>query len=70
MSIKPEFPLRAFDSEDNNEELFANEEELVCTLEWFDSTDADETIQVTDSKGRPVRLKIKQLQIIICEIET
>ena len=70
MSIKPEFPLRAFDSEDNNEELFANEEELACTLEWFDSTDADETIQVTDNKGRLVRLKIEQLQIIVCEIET
>jgi len=70
MSIKPEFPLKTFDSEDNTEELFANEEELACTLEWFDSADTDETIQVTDSKGRPVRLKIEQLKIISCKIET
>ncbi len=70
MRTKPEFPLRVFDPEDNTDELFVNEEELACTLEWFDSTDTDETMQVTDSKGRPVRLKIKQLQTIVCEIET
>ena len=67
--MKPEFPIKVVFFEDNEEWVLENEEELACSLEWFDSDDEDENAIVTDSLGRNVRIKIKGLKIIICQLQ-
>lgn len=67
--MRPKFPLTVLFLEDNEEWVLDSDEELACNLEWFDSTDEEENAIVTDSLGRSVRLKIKGLKVIVCQLE-
>ncbi len=65
----PEFPIKVFFMEDNDEWLLDSEDELASNLEWFDSRDKDENAQVTDSLGRSVRVKVEKLTLIEFHLE-
>ena len=60
--MKPQFPLRIL-SRDGTEEHAESRDELVQTLEWFDSEDGDASVQVVDALGRPVLVRIEALQL-------
>lgn len=68
MNVKPKFPLRILFQESNDEWILKNENDAACTLEWFDSDDPNEHASVTDDLGRPVRLKVEGLAILVCEV--
>ena len=69
MGAKPKFPLTVIFHETNEKWILENEEDAACNLEWFDSEDPEERVTVTDSLGRPVRLKIEQLKVLSCELK-
>ena len=68
MKTAPEYPIRVIFHEDNEEWLLNNEVEVATNLEWFDSEDPEEQTTVTDNQGRPVRLIVKELVVIVCEL--
>jgi hypothetical protein len=55
------FPI-SIKFEDGTTEEYKSIEELQCNLEDFDS-DLDTSCEVQDSSGRPVRLKLKLLEV-------
>jgi hypothetical protein len=65
--MKPDFPIRVKFA-DGEEWKFSDEHEAEITLEWFDSDQADEEAQVFDAQGRPVRLKVEELTVRVCEV--
>ncbi len=64
MVSDPKFPIRIEYSDGTESEIFDNEVELACTLEWFDSDDDDYHAKVIDAKNRSVRLVVRKLEII------
>jgi hypothetical protein len=48
--------------EDGESDRYSSVEDLGCNLEFFDS-DADNRCSVVDDHGRPVRLKIRSLEL-------
>ncbi len=68
MKTLPEYPIRVISHEDNEAWLLNNEVEVATNLEWFDSEDPEEQVTVTDNQGRPVRLIVKKLVVIVCEL--
>jgi hypothetical protein len=64
---RPQFPLRIqyYDPPGTLErtEVVVNETELACELEYFDSSDGDDTVRITDALGRPVTLSIEATRI-------
>lgn len=64
----PRFPL-TIQFSDGEVEVVATEEEACCQLEWLDSDDPEDPVNVTDCEGRRVRLKIVALQITTCELQ-
>ena len=68
MSQKPEYPLTVYFEDTGETCSYENEEEIVTSLEWFDSEDKKDKVNVTDSRGRLVRLKIERLEIVILEL--
>jgi ABC-type Fe3+-hydroxamate transport system substrate-binding protein len=63
----PEYPLHIWTC-DEPEELVHTEVELATSLEWFDSTDGDETVRVTDARGRPVTVKIEATRVEVLKV--
>lgn len=63
MSETPLYPLTVKFST-GEVETFANEQEVCFNLEWIDSDDVEDPIEVTDAHGRRVRLQVVALQII------
>jgi hypothetical protein len=66
---KPSFPLTIDWHEDGEQEIFKNEIDAGCTLEWFDSRDDDTDASVRDSQGRPVILVVKQTEVTLCALK-
>lgn len=66
---KPEYPIRVFFEDDGETWDFDNEKELASTLEWFDSEAPDEHAGVVDKLGRPVKLKVKELRVLLFELK-
>ncbi len=64
----PKFPLTVQYS-DGEAEVVESEEDACCQLEWLDSDDPENPVNVTDCEGRRVRLKIVALQITVCELQ-
>ena len=64
---RPTFPL-TIKSIDGEDETVENERELALALEWFDSTDGDETIQVVDATGAKVIVVIEAFKILRLEV--
>ena len=65
---EPTYPLKVVFHEDGEVWEIADAEDAACNLEWFDSDDPEEKASVVDSKGRPVRLKVEELSVVLCEI--
>jgi len=63
---KPVFPLTISWHEDSEQEIYKNEIDAACTLEWFDSRDEDAGVTVVDSQGRSVTLVVEQLEVKLC----
>lgn len=59
---RPEYPLRV-EIRGGNSYRFANEEELVTTLEWFDTDDPEYKAIACDQSGRRIHLKVERLEI-------
>lgn len=59
----PEFPIRVRFREDGAEWVLDSFDELVSSLEWFDSDDPTEDVSVVDAKGRAVRVKVAALEL-------
>lgn len=57
--LRPQFPIKVVWKESGEIESFENEEDLMGTLEDFDSEADLEEASVEDAKGRPVRLRVK-----------
>lgn len=64
MSDSPRYPVSVRDLSDSSTEVFENEEELVSSLEWFDSDDPSYNSIVTDALGRRIRLKVQRLELV------
>ena len=67
-SKSPQYPITVADSGSGESQLFTTEEELVTTLEWFNSDDPEYNAVVTDALGRAVQLKIERLEVVICRL--
>lgn len=65
--MEPVFPIHV-KFEDGDEWILNTVEELITSLEWFDSEDDDKTVKVYDNLGRPIHLKIEKFELIICEL--
>lgn len=70
MSDEPRFPLTVIFHENNEIWTLLDVNEAACSLEWFDSDDEDEKAEVVDKEGRPVRLKVQSLKVVICELRS
>lgn len=66
--MKPSFPLKVIFKEDDDQWILENEIEAAQNLEWFNSDDPDEKATVIDKLGKHVRLVVKDLEVLICEI--
>lgn len=66
--VSIEYPIKIIFHEDNEEWILNNEIEVANNLEWFNSQDPEENATITDNKGRPVRLIVKELEIVVCEL--
>jgi hypothetical protein len=64
---RPTFPL-TIKSDDGEIETVDNEVELCRQLEWFDSTDGDNTVQVVDATGASVVVVIEAFEIRRLEV--
>lgn len=69
MEKEPRFPITVRFHEDDETLTLLNLNDAACNLEWFDSDDEDEKAEVIDSEGRPVRLKVQSLEVVICELK-
>lgn len=63
MGLKIKYPVEVL-LEDGEKWCFDNENEMVCTLEWFDNSEPDEKAVVTDSEGKEIFLKIEALSLL------
>jgi len=61
---EPEFPITVTFPEMGKQWRFSTKQQLANHLEWFDSSDPDETAVIVDAKGRHVRVKVEALQLI------
>lgn len=59
----PTFPIRVVFHDDGDEWVLGSVEELVSSLEWFDSDDPAEHASVHDASGRRVRLRVEWLEL-------
>jgi len=64
----PEFPLTISYHSDGNAWAFETAEELLSALDWFDSDDPAERASVMDARGRLVRLKLQNGQLLVFEL--
>ena len=64
----PEFPLTISYHGDGNAWTFESADELLSTLDWFDSDDPAERASVMDARGRLVRLKLQHGQLLVFEL--
>jgi len=65
---KPKFPITIVWEEDGEQDVFKNEIDAACTLEWLDSTDSDSGVAVTDSTGRAVTLIVEKSEMKLCQL--
>ena len=63
-SEHPVYPITVRDLETGETDSFNSEIELITGLEFFDSKDPEEKVEVSDSMGRRVILKIWRLKIV------
>ena len=64
----PEFPLTISYHSDANAWTFETADELLSSLDWFDSDDPAERASVVDARGRLARLTLQNGQLLIFEL--
>ena len=64
----PEFPLTISYHSDANAWTFETADELLSSLDWFDSDEPAERASVVDARGRLVRLKLQNGQLLVFEL--
>lgn len=64
MDHAPEFPLTISYHRDANAWTFETADELLSSLPWFDSDDPAEGASVVDARGRVVRLKLQNGELL------
>lgn len=69
MQKEPQFPITVTFHENDEIWTLLDLNDAACNLEWFDSDDEEEKAEVADSEGRPVRLKVQSLKIVVCELK-
>ena len=65
---EPEFPLTISYHRDGNAWTFQTPDELLSSVEWFDSDDSAEGASVVDARARLVRLKLQHGQLLVFEL--
>jgi hypothetical protein len=68
MSSGPEFPVTITRHEDGDAWTFETVGELVSAVGLFDSDDPAAGASVTEARGRPVRLKVENGQLLTFEL--
>lgn len=68
MDHGPEFPLTISYHSDGNAWTFETLDELLASLDWFESDDPAERASVVDARGRLVRLKLQSGQLLAFEL--
>lgn len=58
----PQYPLSVTFA-DGETIVVQNEMDAICNLEWLDTEDSEDPVTVVDRLGRPVRLRMKFLEI-------
>ncbi len=67
--MKPTFPLHVL-FDDGDEWILDTLREVGSNLEWFDSEHGDDSVYVIDAENRPVRLLVRNLEVVTCELGT
>jgi hypothetical protein len=67
MKDRPQFPL-AVEFSDGETLLVEDIQDAECNLEWLDTDDPEDQVQVRDALGRQVRLRIEGLKIKTLEL--
>ncbi len=67
--MKPSYPIKIKFLEDGNEWVLADETELAQNLEWFDSNDEDENVEVSDRNGQSVELVVEAHDVRVCRFK-
>jgi hypothetical protein len=65
---QPDFPIMITFHRDGDAWVLATPEELVTSVEWFDSDDPTQAATVTDARGRAVRLKVQNQLLVTFEV--
>jgi len=65
---QPTYPVSVTFLEDNDVWVFNNEEDLACSLEWFDSRDPKENAIVKDKNEKLVTVVVEKLEIKLCHL--
>lgn len=63
--MDPAFPL-VFHWAEGGEDVYENADEMSLDLEWFDSDGGG--VEVKDSLGRAVRVRVEKFEIVWCEL--
>ena len=64
---QPRFPLTVKFS-DGETVIVEDRLDAECNLEWLDTDDPEDPVEVQDALGRPVRLQIEGLKIQVLEL--
>lgn len=67
-SMQPRRPITVRLRELGEEWVLESDAEIATSLEEFDSDDPSENADVWDADGRPARLKVRLLEIIVFEL--
>ena len=68
MSSEAEFPITITRHDDGDAWTFENPGELVSAIDLFDSDDPAQRASVTEARGRLVRLRVQNGQLITFEL--
>lgn len=66
---EPLYPITVHYTKEDEKISFSNELELVSYLEFFDSEDPEEGIEVIDARARPVKLSVWGLELTVFSLK-
>lgn len=69
MKYIPQYPIKVIFFEDDEEEIFYDEIQMVSNLEWFDSREEPIDVLVYDKNNKRIHLVIDTLELITFELE-
>lgn len=69
MKYIPQYPIKVIFFEDDEEEIFYDEIQMVSNLEWFDSREEPIDVLVYDKNNKRIHLVIDTHELITFELE-